>query len=126
MRCADFKKLLASKLIDARKFPNDEMLGAMSYEAMLWVANKCTPTELLRKVDINDKVYRHLDDDFFICLPDMPNFNDENEHLMIDESLTYAVMNEVAFMHTKEPIYRQMALDIVADYVANFKKGARW
>lgn len=123
MRNIDFKKILEHKLKGFNVFPSDEILSSLTHEAMLWVANKCVPSELLRNIENDEQVYRHIQDDCFICMPDVPDFTDENSHIMIDEALTYAVMNEVAFMHTHELGYRNLALEIIADYIANYKKG---
>lgn len=125
MRLAKFKELLAYKLRATNKLPNDEVLSTLTHEAMLWVANKYVSAELLRYNETDERVYRQIADDCFIAVPDMPDFSDTERHLMIDEPLSYAVMNEVAFMHTADSMFRQLALECVADYVANFKKALR-
>ena len=38
---------------------------------------------------------------------------------MIDESLTYAVINYVAFIINQDAFYRDLALEIISDYIAN-------
>lgn len=113
MRLAKFKELLAYKLRGAGKLPDDEVLASLVFEAMLWVANKCVPAELLRYNETDERVYRHIADDCFIAVPDMPDFSDTERHLMIDEPLSYAAMNEVAFMHTADSMFRQLALECV-------------
>ena len=90
----------------------------MFLEAMLWTANKCTPSELLRSVE-HERVYRNVANGFYITYPDKPNFDDEKEHIMIDESLTYAVINYVAFIINQDAFYRDLALEIISDYIAN-------
>jgi hypothetical protein len=92
------------------------------FEAMLYVANKCIPNELLRSIESNERVYRNVDQNAFLTYPDRPNFNDPDEHLMIDETLTYAVINEVAFLLNQDTYYRTLALEIIADYNANYGK----
>ena len=52
-------------------------------------------------------------------MPDVPNFSNDKEHLQIDESLSYAVINYVAFLINKDTYYRTLALEIIADYNAN-------
>ena len=120
MRCQDAKKTLKFKLIGDKKFPDNETLSELFFEAMLFIANKCVPSELLRTGGEQDKVYRNLERGHFICFPDRPNFGSDVEHLMIDESLAYAAINEVAFLLSGEPIYHSLALEIIAEYNANY------
>lgn len=120
MRCVRAKEILAHKAKSGIKIPDDELLSELFLEAMLWVASICVPNELIRKVKIDtEAVYRNIENEFFICLPDKPDFSNANEHLMIDETLSYAVINEVAFLINKDPFYRQLALEIVANFNAN-------
>ena len=120
MLCAEAKKTLKFKLIGDKKFPDNETLSELFYEAMLFIANKCVPSELLRTAAEPDKVYRNLERGHFVCFPDRPNFGSDVEHLMIDESLAYAAINEVAFLLSGEPIYHSLALEIIAEYNANY------
>lgn len=120
------KEILAIKAVAGRKLPPDENLSELFLEAMLWVSNKCVPSELLRLNESEDKVYRQLNNGFFICVPDKPNFSDENEHIMIDESLTYAVIDYVAFLINQEIFYKNSALEIIFDYTANDSKGKEY
>ncbi|MGH1601563.1 hypothetical protein [Campylobacter majalis] len=123
MLCKRAKEIIKLKSASGIKLPDDEILSELFLEAMLWVASKCSPNELLERYrSPNMRVFRNLGDDVFIRIPKKPNFNDENEHLEIDESLSYAVINEVLFRLNKEPFYRQIALEIIGDYVANDAK----
>lgn len=123
MLCVRAKEIIKIKGSSGIKLPDDEFLSELFSEAMLWVASKCSPNELLERYrSPNMRVFRNLSDDTFIRIPKKPNFNDENEHLEIDESLSYAVINEVLFRLNKEPFYRQIALEIIGDYVANDAK----
>lgn len=123
MLCVRAKEIIKIKGSSGIKLPDDEILSELFLEAMLWVASKCSPNELLERYrSPNMRVFRNLSDDTFIRIPKKPNFNDENEHLEIDESLSYAVINEVLFRLNKEPFYRQIALEIIGDYVANDAK----
>ena len=120
MLCAEAKKSLGFKMIGDKKLPDNETLSELFYEAMLFIANKCVPSELLRTAAESDKVYRNLERGHFVCFPDRPNFNSSTEHLMIDESLTYAAINEVAFLISEEPMFHSLALEIIAEYNANY------
>ena len=122
MRCQDAKKILKFKCVGDKKGPDDETLSDVFFEAMLYVANKCIPNELLRSIESNERVYRNVDQNAFLTYPDRPNFSDPDEHLMIDETLTYAVINEVAFLLNQDTYYRTLALEIIADYNANYGK----
>ena len=122
MRCQDAKKILKFKGVGDKKVPDDETLSDVFFEAMLYVANKCIPNELLRSIESNERVYRNVDQNAFLTYPDRLNFNDPDEHLMIDETLTYAVINEVAFLLNQDTYYRTLALEIIADYNANYGK----
>lgn len=127
MKSIDAKKSLEYKIAGSRKLPNDDELSEMFFEAMLYISNKCVPNELVRFGESEDKVYRTIENSFFICYPDKPNFDDDLEHLMIDESLTYAVINYVAFLITKEMAYMQIANELIGDFVANDGKDmAEW
>ena len=101
------------------KLPADDMLGSLFLEAMLFCCDKCVPTILLRHFGSEERPYRNIDKQTFICVPDVPNFSDPKEHLQIDEALSYAVINYVAFLINKDTYYRTLALEAIADYNAN-------
>ena len=120
MKSIRAKEILAHKFKSGIKLPDDEMLSELFLEAMLFIASKCVPNELIRKGIVDsDKVFRNIADGFFVCVPDKPNFSDANEHIMLDESLTYALINEVAFLINREPFYRQMTMDLIAQFNAS-------
>ena len=119
MRVADCKKHLEYKIAGGRKLPSDELLAEMFMEAMLWVCNKCVPNELVRQAEREARVYRNLENGLFIRYPEKPNFSDDKRHLMIDEPLTFAVINYVAFLIEKEPIYKIEANEIISEFIAN-------
>lgn len=119
MRVIDCKNALSYKIAGGRKLPDDEVLSNMFVEAILWVANKCVPAELLKQSYENCRVYRNIENGFFIRIPEKPNFSDENTHLMIDESLNFAVINYVAYLIEQNEAYRRDALEIINEYNAN-------
>ena len=44
------KEFLAHKVVGGKKMPPDEILSEMFLEAMLWKANKFTPSEIFSSV----------------------------------------------------------------------------
>ncbi|OCR99036.1 hypothetical protein A9K75_08675 [Campylobacter fetus subsp. testudinum] len=127
MLVENVKKSLIYKISsEARKLPPEDELSELFMEAMLFICNRCVPNKLVRQKG-NGKVYRNIEDGFFITYPDKPLFNETKSHLMIDETLTYAVINEVAFLLTSNPLYRQLSNEIIDDFIANDgKEIAQW
>lgn len=123
MRVVDCKKHLEYKIAGGRKLPSDDLLSELFLEAMLWVCNKCVPNELVRQAESASesgaRVYRNVENGLFIRYPEKPNFSDDKRHLMIDEPLTFAVINYVAFLIEKEPIYKIEANEIISEFIAN-------
>lgn len=128
MLCTRAKEILELKSKSGLKLPENEILSELFLEAMLYVASKCVPSELLRHANekSSERVYRNIENGNFICYPDKPNFTDENAHLMIDETLTYAVINEVIFLINKDPFYRDLAIELIAQYNANDGREKEW
>lgn len=119
MLCTEAKKHLSFKTTAGVKLPADDMLGSLFLEAMLFCCDKCVPTILLRHFGSEERSYRNIDKQTFICVPDVPNFSDPKEHLQIDEALSYAVINYVAFLINKDTYFRTLALEAIADYNTN-------
>ena len=114
------KEILALKIAGGRKLPSDEELSELFLEAMLFICNKCVPVELIRR-KTGERVYRNIDEDSFLCYPDKPDFADvdNKKHIMIDEVLTYAAINYVAFLIGQDAFFRTLTLEAIADYNAN-------
>ena len=110
MLCTEAKKHLSFKTTAGVKLPADDMLGSLFLEAMLFCCDKCVPTILLRHFGSEERSYRNID---------KQNFSDPKEHLQIDEALSYAVINYVAFLINKDTYYRTLTLEAIADYNAN-------
>ncbi|AQW81367.1 hypothetical protein CPIN17260_1078 [Campylobacter pinnipediorum subsp. pinnipediorum] len=115
------KEITAHLNTSGKNLPGDELLSELFLQAMFFVASKCVPSELVRRKRSSSdiRVLRNIEDECFICVPDKPNFSNKQEHLMIDEELTYAVINEVLFLINQEPFYRELAMQIIAQYNAN-------
>lgn len=103
-----------------RKMPDDTQLAILCMQGMYYVMDKCVPDELLRIEDSEDDVYRNIEDGSFIAIPDTPDFSNAEEHLMIDESLTFAVVLYVAFLLTDDATKKILADEIINDYQANY------
>lgn len=119
MLVQECKKHLEYKIAGGRKLPSDEILASMFLEAMLWVCDKCVPNELVRQSEAEARVYRNIENGLFIRYPEKPNFSDDKRHLMIDEPLTFAVINYVAYLIEKEPFYEAEATKRINDFIAN-------
>lgn len=129
MLVKDAKQALLYKAgADTRGNPSDALLSELFMEAMLYVCNKCVPNELLAQQG-SHKVYRYLQNGYFLFYPDKPIFDendplyDDKEHLMIDETLTYAVINYVAFLLTNDAKFHQLANELIGEFIATDSKG---
>lgn len=128
MKLSTVNELLRAKLSTSYDFPKNEVLSSYVYEALIYVATKCEPAILTRQVFINDddldhadgEVFRYIRNNACLIIPDIPNFNNKDEHLMIDEALVFAVINYTCFLVSKdEAIYKKLCDEIIADYVAH-------
>lgn len=114
-----FYMVLEQKGKGGIKLPEKATLSYLTHEALLFVASRCVPSELLERYKTpNMQVFRNVGNECFIRMPRVPDF-DGFSHLDINEDLVYAVMYEVLFLLNKEPFYRNLALDIIAQYNAN-------
>lgn len=127
MRTAEAVAMLRYKIrAIARAEPPKELIQNFIYEAMLKIASDCAPSELIRPFGAikskNVRILRTLEDGKVVIYPDVPNIEHEEEELMIDPPLAYAVINETAFLLTGEPIFRQLADECVGIYHKNMSK----
>ena len=120
MKLSLLKNTIQYKLSSAKKIPDDNVLASLIFEAMYYVAGRCIPSELIKSYsDYNERVLRHLDNGRFISIPEYPDFLKGDRHLLIDEDLTYAVINYTSFIITQNPIYKQEADEIINEHIAN-------
>jgi len=107
--------------------PNDADLSEIFYEALIYVATKCIPRELLTLVTSteNRDVLRLIGGGSFIALPQKPNFLNV-EPLQIDSDLDYAVINKAAALYSREKNdiikFENEASRVINRYKANFNK----
>jgi hypothetical protein len=116
--------------------PEDKTLSELFYEAMSYIATKCTPRELLRdsEIDTDDisELLRNLPNGMFLIKPVVPIFDPTDPaynnlvHLSIDEDLNYAVINKAAALYSREAKdiqkFENESLQIVNIFKANFNK----
>lgn len=121
MLCKIAKKLVIAKVKNSYKTDDDEVLKAYFMEAFYYILSRCVPSVLLKNIEQGKRVYRLVRDNHYLIVPDEPDFNNENEHLMIDESLSFAVVNYVCFLITRceEKDYLFLCDKIINDYIAN-------
>ena len=93
------KVSITKNMEQSYKMPEDDVLAEKVFEALLYVATECVPQVLLRKKYVdNDALYRDLKNGFFVTMPEYPDFDIADRQLMIDEALSYAVVNYTCFM----------------------------
>ena len=124
MLLSTVKKTVEYRLSGAKKLPEDAHLSNLFMEALYYVATKCIPQELLREEDSDEGVLRNLEDGSFIVVPDEPDFTSTTDHLMIDEELTYACIYYACFLVSKDGSMKQMADEIINEYISNFGREA--
>lgn len=91
MLCIMAKKLIIAKVKNSYKMiEDDEVLKAYFMEAFYYILSKCVPSVLLKNVEQSEKVFRQVRNNHFLIIPDEPDFDNEKEHLMIDEALSFA------------------------------------
>lgn len=118
MLLTKIKKAVEYRLKTGRKLPNDEALQDILHEANIYVALNCVPSELVangsEKKDY--EVLRLLEDDFFVKVPEYPNFSKPLRHLQIDEGLTYAVINYTCFILSEDRKFKALCDEAIGVY----------
>ncbi|MDR0666287.1 MAG: hypothetical protein LBF71_02635 [Campylobacteraceae bacterium] len=102
--------------------PSDEMITALLHEALIYVARSCEPTVLIRhdgSEHFGEGVLRLLPNNREIIFPEKPDITKPQKHLMMDEELSFAVINYVCFLLCKEAGYLQICDRDILLYVKN-------
>lgn len=113
---------------EAIALPPLNQLSELFFEAFTHICDLCVPNELIRK-NSDMRVYRNIDNGFYIAMPERPIFDendpnyDPNAHLMIDENLSFAAVDFVAFLITKNPFYELLCDKRIDNFIANDQKG---
>ncbi|CAM4030783.1 hypothetical protein [Campylobacter armoricus] len=121
MKSALARDIILKKMSKERTSVDDKYIKAYILEAYYYICGKCEPSVLTKTIREEDqKVLRNVRNNAFLIVPDEPNFDDEEEHLMIDESLCYAVINYVCFLMSKgeNVMYLKLCNEIIADYIS--------
>lgn len=119
MLLTKIKSSVQYRLSQGKKLPEDGVLESLIHEAMHYVCYRCVPAELVRTyVDYEDKPLRFLQNGRFIAVPEYPDFTKTSRHLLIDENLTYAVINYTAFLISANPLHKQLADEIINEHIA--------
>ena len=121
MLLSDVKKSITKNMEQSYKMPDDSILAIKTHEALCWVATQCIPGELLRDTvaEADEEVFRYLPDFKFIVNPEMPDFTNAEKHLMIDNSLNYAVINFTCFLLGADAKFKTMTDMWIATYKKN-------
>ncbi|MBZ7949695.1 hypothetical protein [Campylobacter molothri] len=122
MRCVDAKNLVIAKVKNSYKMiEDDNVLKAYFMESFYYICSKCEPSVLLRNVEEDQRIFRQVRNNHFIIIPDEPDFSNESEHLMIDESLAFAVVNYVCYLASRceEKDFLMLCNNIINEYIAN-------
>lgn len=103
------------------KIPENDELSETVFQALMWVATQCEPSELIRDraAESDETVLRYLPDMKFIVVPEYPDFNSTEKHLMIDEALVFAVTNFTCFILSGEAKFKALSDEWVATYRRN-------
>jgi len=131
MKLSDVKKILTLKLRRDIKVPDDDDLEIALFEAIYEIAAECEPSELIVHPDdlVDDDsiiVLRSIIDGYFLKVPEFPDFDFPDRHLMLDEELTYAAIYLAITYLIDKPDrtvkYTERAMKIIGAYKANYSK----
>jgi len=115
------------KISGGLKMPDDTVLADVCYESLRYVATKCIPAELLRDtaIDTDSTVFRLVHGGAYIADPEFPDFA-STKHMMIDEELSYAVINKMAALSSRDANdiakFESETARLINMYKANYMK----
>lgn len=119
MKLSLIKSTINYKNSGGKKLPEDDVLASLIYEAMYYVAGRCVPSELVKSYsDYKERVLRPIENGNFIAIPEYPDFTKPERHLLIDEDLTYAVINYTMFLITQNAMFKQVADEIINEHIS--------
>lgn len=104
------------------QLPTDDILQDLIQEATIYVANRCDPAELVRHVITSETILKQIEGGKVIIEPEYPDLTSTTQHLMIDEVLSYAVINYTCFLLTYKPMYKQVTDEEIAVYRCEYPR----
>ena len=127
MLLSQVKSIVTNKITvtGGLRMPEDDVLADLAHEALRFVASRCVPSELLRdsEADVGESVFRFIEGGKYILMPDFPDFSNTVKHLMIDEELSFAVINKMVALMSRDALeisrYESEATKTINRYKAN-------
>ena len=116
MLLTKIKSSVQYRLSTNKKLPEDVVLQDLLHEANIYVANRCDPAELIRPLGTDCTILKMIEGGKVIIEPEYPDFTKTERHLQMDETLSYAVINYLCFLISKEPMYKQLSDEDIAIY----------
>jgi len=110
------------------KPPTDAQLQTIAHEALVYVATKCKPRELLQDMqhDGIGKILRMVEGGRYVMMPELPDFTNTERHLQMDEDLAYAVVAKMVAIYAREireiQKYEEECTRIINIFKANFNR----
>lgn len=130
MKLTTVKEIFETKVAvtGGLKPPTDNQLQMIAHEAMVYVATKCKPRELLQDMQhdgIGD-ILRLVEGGRYVMMPEMPDFTNTERHLQMDEDLVYAVIAKMVALYSgnERDILKNEneCTRIINSYKANFNR----
>jgi hypothetical protein len=121
MKLSTAKDIYKRKSAQSYDMPDDETLGSFFLEALIHTASRCEPTALLHRVgdESGVEVLRLINEEYFIALPEKPDFGYPENNLNIDEQLSFAVINYACFLHTFQKGFEDICNKNILQYKIN-------
>lgn len=119
--------LLKNTVVGGLSEPSNEALALLCDEATRYVATRCLPSVLLRNSPYaGEEVLRGVGTGFVIVAPEYPDFTSSDVHLMIDESLSNAVINKMNALYARDANsiikFENEATQVINLHKANFTR----
>lgn len=130
MKLTTVKEIFETKLAvtGGLKPPTTTQLQMIAHEAMVYVATKCKPRELLQdmKHDGIGAILRMVEGGRYVMMPELPDFTNTERHLQMDEDLVYAVLAKMMAIYAQDmreaQKYEEECTRIINIYKANFNR----
>jgi len=104
------------------KTPDDGLMQELIYEALLYVANRTDPAELVRTTETTEQILKMIEGGKCVVYPEYPDFTQTQRHLQMDELLNYSVINYACFLLTNDVKYKQLSDEDIGLYRGEFNR----